>query len=128
MFALPSFISRPRSPQVCVETGWMCFGSIATGLCFSISAADAKEKQFWVTQLRACAKYHMETNSKVSNCRNGGSWGQVAPARMAPLQPRIGFFGELFSILSLKFTTIRNSYLSCDIYIESRETSGRICL
>ncbi|EHB09223.1 Oxysterol-binding protein-related protein 10 [Heterocephalus glaber] len=31
---------------------------------FSILAADAKEKQFWVTQLRACAKYHMETNSK----------------------------------------------------------------
>lgn len=57
-----------------------------------------------------------------------GPGGQVAPARMAPLQPRISFFGELFSILSLKFTTIRNSYLSCDIYFESRETSGRICL
>uniref|UniRef100_G3X8E8 Oxysterol-binding protein n=2 Tax=Bos TaxID=9903 RepID=G3X8E8_BOVIN len=37
----------------------------ANGEMYKLRAADAKEKQFWVTQLRACAKYHMETNSKM---------------------------------------------------------------
>ncbi|XP_036188735.1 oxysterol-binding protein-related protein 10 isoform X5 [Myotis myotis] len=36
----------------------------ANGEMYKLRAADAKEKQLWVTQLRACAKYHMETNSK----------------------------------------------------------------
>ncbi|XP_075862077.1 oxysterol-binding protein-related protein 10 isoform X1 [Microcebus murinus] len=36
----------------------------ANGEMYKLRAADAKEKQFWVTQLRACAKYHMEMNSK----------------------------------------------------------------
>ncbi|XP_063113162.1 oxysterol-binding protein-related protein 10 isoform X4 [Cavia porcellus] len=36
----------------------------ASGEMYKLRAADAKERQFWVTQLRACAKYHMETNSK----------------------------------------------------------------
>jgi hypothetical protein len=52
----------------------MCFGAISASLSFSlfsILAADAKEKQFWVTQLRACAKHHMETNSKVSDHGEG---------------------------------------------------------
>lgn len=48
-----------------VEIGWMCFGTVSLSISFSLLAADAKEKQLWVTQLRACAKYHMETNSKV---------------------------------------------------------------
>ncbi|XP_072879770.1 oxysterol-binding protein-related protein 10 isoform X4 [Chlorocebus sabaeus] len=39
----------------------------ANGEMFKLRAADAKEKQFWVTQLRACAKYHMEMNSKMMN-------------------------------------------------------------
>ncbi|XP_037381551.1 oxysterol-binding protein-related protein 10 isoform X4 [Talpa occidentalis] len=37
----------------------------ASGEMYKLRAADAKERQFWVTQLRACAKYHMETNSKM---------------------------------------------------------------
>ncbi|XP_007449699.1 PREDICTED: oxysterol-binding protein-related protein 10 isoform X2 [Lipotes vexillifer] len=37
----------------------------ASGEMYKLRAADAKEKQFWVTQLRACAKYHMEMNSKM---------------------------------------------------------------
>uniref|UniRef100_F7CEV8 Oxysterol-binding protein n=1 Tax=Monodelphis domestica TaxID=13616 RepID=F7CEV8_MONDO len=36
----------------------------ATGEVYKLRAADAKEKQCWVTQLQNCAKYHMETNSK----------------------------------------------------------------
>uniref|UniRef100_A0A8C6QXF3 Oxysterol-binding protein n=1 Tax=Nannospalax galili TaxID=1026970 RepID=A0A8C6QXF3_NANGA len=36
----------------------------ANGEMYKLRAADAKEKQFWVTQLRACAKYHMETSPK----------------------------------------------------------------
>ncbi|XP_021572992.1 oxysterol-binding protein-related protein 10, partial [Carlito syrichta] len=36
----------------------------ANGEMFKLRAADAKERQFWVTQLRACAKYQMEVNSK----------------------------------------------------------------
>ncbi|XP_039105756.1 oxysterol-binding protein-related protein 10 isoform X2 [Hyaena hyaena] len=39
----------------------------ANGEMYKLRAADAKEKQFWVTQLRACAKYHMETGSKMMN-------------------------------------------------------------
>ncbi|XP_027440896.1 oxysterol-binding protein-related protein 10 isoform X2 [Callorhinus ursinus] len=38
----------------------------ANGEMYKLRAADAKEKQFWVTQLRACAKYHMETSSKTT--------------------------------------------------------------
>ncbi|XP_004676414.1 PREDICTED: oxysterol-binding protein-related protein 10 isoform X2 [Condylura cristata] len=37
----------------------------ANGEMYKLRAADAKERQFWVTQLRACAKYHMEMNSKM---------------------------------------------------------------
>ncbi|XP_044540608.1 oxysterol-binding protein-related protein 10-like, partial [Gracilinanus agilis] len=36
----------------------------ANGEVYKLRAADAKEKQCWVTQLQNCAKYHMETNSK----------------------------------------------------------------
>lgn len=32
-----------------------------------VLAADAKEKQYWITQLRSCAKHHKEGNSKVNN-------------------------------------------------------------
>ncbi|XP_048204566.1 oxysterol-binding protein-related protein 10 isoform X2 [Perognathus longimembris pacificus] len=39
----------------------------ASGEMYKLRAADAKEKQFWVTQLRACAKFHMEMNSKMMN-------------------------------------------------------------
>ncbi|XP_004588314.2 oxysterol-binding protein-related protein 10 isoform X2 [Ochotona princeps] len=39
----------------------------ASGEMYKLRAADAKERQFWVTQLRACAKYHMETNTKMMN-------------------------------------------------------------
>ncbi|EGV94461.1 Oxysterol-binding protein-related protein 10 [Cricetulus griseus] len=39
----------------------------ANGEMYKLRAADAKERQFWVTQLRACAKYHMEINSKMMN-------------------------------------------------------------
>ncbi|XP_034518015.1 oxysterol-binding protein-related protein 10 isoform X2 [Ailuropoda melanoleuca] len=38
----------------------------ANGEMYKLRAADAKEKQFWVTQLRACAKYHMETSAKTT--------------------------------------------------------------
>ncbi|XP_054451840.1 oxysterol-binding protein-related protein 10 [Pteronotus mesoamericanus] len=38
----------------------------ANGEMYKLRAADAKERQFWVTQLRACAKYHMEMNSKTT--------------------------------------------------------------
>uniref|UniRef100_A0A4X2LJ59 Oxysterol-binding protein n=1 Tax=Vombatus ursinus TaxID=29139 RepID=A0A4X2LJ59_VOMUR len=37
----------------------------ANGEVYKLRAADAKEKQCWVTQLQNCAKYHMETHSKV---------------------------------------------------------------
>ncbi|CAM4518572.1 oxysterol-binding protein-related protein 10 isoform X1 [Caretta caretta] len=36
----------------------------ANGETYKLRAADAKEKQYWVTQLRTCAKYHTEGNSK----------------------------------------------------------------
>ncbi|XP_072507211.1 oxysterol-binding protein-related protein 10 isoform X2 [Notamacropus eugenii] len=36
----------------------------ANGEVYKLRAADAKEKQCWVTQLQNCAKYHMEAHSK----------------------------------------------------------------
>uniref|UniRef100_A0A8C8S397 Oxysterol-binding protein n=1 Tax=Pelusios castaneus TaxID=367368 RepID=A0A8C8S397_9SAUR len=36
----------------------------ANGEMYKLRAADAKEKQYWITQLRSCAKYHTEGNSK----------------------------------------------------------------
>ncbi|NXC12923.1 OSB10 protein, partial [Corythaeola cristata] len=37
-------------------------------------AADAKEKQYWITQLRSCAKHHREGNSKsISSSRSRSS-------------------------------------------------------
>uniref|UniRef100_S4R1G3 Oxysterol binding protein-like 10 n=1 Tax=Mus musculus TaxID=10090 RepID=S4R1G3_MOUSE len=41
----------------------------ANGEMYKLRAADSKEKQLWVTQLRACAKYHMEMSSKVDYSR-----------------------------------------------------------
>ncbi|KAM7176756.1 oxysterol-binding protein-related protein 10 isoform 2-T2 [Macrochelys suwanniensis] len=43
----------------------------ANGEMYKLRAADAKEKQYWVTQLRSCAKYHTEGNFKsTSSSRN----------------------------------------------------------
>ncbi|KAM8979626.1 oxysterol-binding protein-related protein 10-like isoform 1-T1 [Sarcophilus harrisii] len=36
----------------------------ANGEVYKLRAADAKEKQCWVTQLQNCAKYHMEAHPK----------------------------------------------------------------
>ncbi|KAM9198984.1 oxysterol-binding protein-related protein 10 isoform 1-T1 [Mergus octosetaceus] len=46
----------------------------ANGEIFKLRAADAKEKQYWITQLRSCAKHHKEGNSKsVSSSRSRSS-------------------------------------------------------
>ncbi|KAJ7322512.1 hypothetical protein JRQ81_018799 [Phrynocephalus forsythii] len=36
----------------------------ANGEMYKLRAADIKERQYWVTQLRTCAKYHTESNLK----------------------------------------------------------------
>ncbi|RMC05237.1 hypothetical protein DUI87_18421 [Hirundo rustica rustica] len=36
----------------------------ANGEMYKLRAADAKEKQYWITQLRSCAKHHKESDSK----------------------------------------------------------------
>lgn len=36
----------------------------------SVVAADAKEKQYWITQLRSCAKHHKESDSKVNKVKS----------------------------------------------------------
>ncbi|KAE8596776.1 hypothetical protein XENTR_v10016236 [Xenopus tropicalis] len=36
------------------------------GEMYKLRAADAKERQFWMTQLQACAKFHSESKSAVS--------------------------------------------------------------
>uniref|UniRef100_A0ACB8FUB5 Oxysterol-binding protein- protein 10 n=1 Tax=Sphaerodactylus townsendi TaxID=933632 RepID=A0ACB8FUB5_9SAUR len=36
----------------------------ANGEMYKLRAGDARERQYWVTQLRSCAKYHTEGNSK----------------------------------------------------------------
>nr|XP_047931982.1 oxysterol-binding protein-related protein 10 isoform X5 [Anser cygnoides] len=46
----------------------------ANGEIFKLRAADAKEKQYWITQLRSCAKHHKEGNSKsISSSRSRSS-------------------------------------------------------
>ncbi|NWI19081.1 OSB10 protein, partial [Crypturellus soui] len=46
----------------------------ANGEMYKLRAADAKEKQYWITQLRSCAKHHTEGNSKsVSSSRSRSS-------------------------------------------------------
>uniref|UniRef100_A0A6I8P4D2 Oxysterol-binding protein n=1 Tax=Ornithorhynchus anatinus TaxID=9258 RepID=A0A6I8P4D2_ORNAN len=53
---------RPARPG---SRSWRaCSASTPTSSRAGRTAADAKEKQYWVTQLRSCAKYHMEANSK----------------------------------------------------------------
>uniref|UniRef100_A0A8C9JGT3 PH domain-containing protein n=1 Tax=Panthera tigris altaica TaxID=74533 RepID=A0A8C9JGT3_PANTA len=55
----------------------------ANGEMYKLRAADAKEKQFWVTQLRACSKYHMETSSKVNDSKFPKPQSHFAPPRNA---------------------------------------------
>ncbi|KAM5158289.1 oxysterol-binding protein-related protein 10 [Mantella aurantiaca] len=38
----------------------------ANGEAYKLKAADSKELQFWLTQLQACAKYHTDTKSSLS--------------------------------------------------------------
>ncbi|XP_010284601.1 PREDICTED: oxysterol-binding protein-related protein 10-like, partial [Phaethon lepturus] len=46
----------------------------ASGEMYKLRAADAKEKQYWITQLRSCAKHHKEGNSKsISSSRSRSS-------------------------------------------------------
>ncbi|KAM9649209.1 oxysterol-binding protein-related protein 10 isoform 3-T3 [Morphnus guianensis] len=46
----------------------------ANGEMYKLRAADAKEKQYWITQLRSCAKHHKEGNSKsISSSRSRSS-------------------------------------------------------
>ncbi|NWJ11112.1 OSB10 protein, partial [Crypturellus undulatus] len=46
----------------------------ANGEMYKLRAADAKEKQYWITQLRSCAKHHTEGNSKsISSSRSRSS-------------------------------------------------------
>ncbi|OXB68151.1 hypothetical protein ASZ78_008669, partial [Callipepla squamata] len=46
----------------------------ANGEIFKLRAADAKEKQYWINQLRSCAKHHKEGNSKsISSSRSRSS-------------------------------------------------------
>ncbi|XP_071591547.1 oxysterol-binding protein-related protein 10 isoform X2 [Heliangelus exortis] len=46
----------------------------ANGEMYKLRAADAKEKQYWINQLRSCAKHHKEGNSKsVSSSRSRSS-------------------------------------------------------
>ncbi|KAM6450804.1 oxysterol-binding protein-related protein 10 isoform 2-T2 [Liasis olivaceus] len=37
----------------------------ANGEIYKLRAGDTKERQYWVTQLRSCAKYHTENNLKI---------------------------------------------------------------
>lgn len=87
-----------------VEIGWMCSGTISASISVSILAADAKEKQFWVTQLRACAKYHMETSSKVSNHGHAGwDWDNLDGHPSAHVASSLG---KLFLLLFFKLSTV----------------------
>ncbi|XP_049727133.1 oxysterol-binding protein-related protein 10 isoform X2 [Elephas maximus indicus] len=63
----------------------------ANGEMYKLRAADAKEKQFWVTQLRACAKYHMETHSKSAPSSRSRSLTLLphgTPNSASPCSPR----------------------------------------
>ncbi|KAM4687993.1 oxysterol-binding protein-related protein 10 [Discoglossus pictus] len=40
--------------------------SFPNGEMYKLKATDSKERQFWLTQLQACAKYHTESKSSIS--------------------------------------------------------------
>nr|DBA24918.1 TPA: hypothetical protein GDO54_012511 [Pyxicephalus adspersus] len=48
------------------EAPFMIVVYSASGEVYKLKAADSKELQFWWTQLQACAKYHTETKSSLS--------------------------------------------------------------
>nr|XP_033786001.1 oxysterol-binding protein-related protein 10 isoform X2 [Geotrypetes seraphini] len=48
------------------EAPYMLIVYSASGEMYKLRAADAKERQYWVTQLRSCAKHHTEANAKGS--------------------------------------------------------------
>ncbi|XP_069586126.1 oxysterol-binding protein-related protein 10 [Ranitomeya imitator] len=48
------------------EAPYMIVLSSASGEVYKLRAADSKERQFWLTQLQACAKHHLESTSSLS--------------------------------------------------------------
>ncbi|KAM9307910.1 oxysterol-binding protein-related protein 10 [Gastrophryne carolinensis] len=48
------------------EAPFMIIVYSASGEVYKLRAADSKELQFWFTQLQACAKYHTETKTALS--------------------------------------------------------------
>ncbi|XP_063113159.1 oxysterol-binding protein-related protein 10 isoform X2 [Cavia porcellus] len=81
----------------------------ASGEMYKLRAADAKERQFWVTQLRACAKYHMETNSKMMNQVEGQQKNLVHAIESLPGSGPLTAFDQ--DLLLLKATSAAT--LSC---------------
>ncbi|XP_054847287.1 oxysterol-binding protein-related protein 10 isoform X3 [Eublepharis macularius] len=67
----------------------------ANGEMYKLKAGDARERQYWVTQLRSCAKYHTEGNSKSSSSSRmkglslfpHGSTNSTSPSSQKILNP-----------------------------------------
>ncbi|KFW12636.1 Oxysterol-binding protein-related protein 10, partial [Eurypyga helias] len=59
----------------------------ASGEMYKLRAADAKEKQYWITQLRSCAKHHKEGNSKSTAYSRSRSSSLLPPGTVNSASP-----------------------------------------
>ncbi|XP_068791600.1 oxysterol-binding protein-related protein 10 isoform X2 [Struthio camelus] len=59
----------------------------ANGEMYKLRAADAKEKQYWITQLRSCAKHHTEGNSKNISSSRSRSSSLLPPGTVNSVSP-----------------------------------------
>uniref|UniRef100_A0A1A8PNT3 Oxysterol-binding protein n=1 Tax=Nothobranchius rachovii TaxID=451742 RepID=A0A1A8PNT3_9TELE len=53
------------SVTTCDETPYMFVVNSVNGELYKLRAADAKEQQFWMSQLQACARRHSDSSAKV---------------------------------------------------------------
>nr|XP_054601049.1 oxysterol-binding protein-related protein 10 isoform X2 [Nothobranchius furzeri] len=53
------------SVTTCDETPYMFIVNSVNGELYKLRAADAKEQQFWMSQLQACARRHSDSSAKV---------------------------------------------------------------
>ncbi|KAM9386602.1 oxysterol-binding protein-related protein 10 [Phaethornis superciliosus] len=59
----------------------------ANGEMYKLRAADAKEKQYWINQLRSCAKHHKEGNSKSTSSSRSRSSSLLPPGTANSASP-----------------------------------------
>uniref|UniRef100_A0A8C6XT27 Oxysterol-binding protein-related protein 10 n=1 Tax=Naja naja TaxID=35670 RepID=A0A8C6XT27_NAJNA len=81
----------------------------ANGEMYKLRAGDTKERQYWVTQLRSCAKFHTENNLKIMAQVEGQQKNLVQGIESLPGSGPLSAFDQ--DLLLLKATSA--AALSC---------------